>query len=185
MSEIRSLQMDLEDWVANLYRGKASEIADAFAERINKMNQTLRLPEAKPQNNAWIAPSNALLAERVSYIDFAKTYLGTPYVWSGDAPTGFDCSGFTSYVFNHFGKQIPRVSKDQFAQSQKIDSSEAMIGDLVFFGLNNVVSHVGILVNEAGKPKRMIHSSSSKGVSFQDIEGSKYYTNRLIGFGRY
>ena len=185
MSEIRSLQMDLEDWVANLYRGKASEIADVFAERIQKMNKAINLPDAKPQSNDWISPENALLSERISYIDYAKKYLGTPYVWSGDSPSGFDCSGFTSYVFSHFGKVIPRVSKDQFAQAQKIDSSEAMIGDLVFFGLNNVVSHVGILVNEAGKPKRMIHSSSSKGVSFQDIEGSKYYTNRLIGFGRY
>jgi cell wall-associated NlpC family hydrolase len=88
-------------------------------------------------------------------------------------------------VFLNQGKKIPRVSRDQYASSLKLDPAEACIGDLVFFGQQGVVSHVGILVNELGKPKRMIHSSSSKGVMFQDIDNSKYYSSRVIGYGRY
>lgn len=186
-NELVALQADLNDWISELLIEKENKLARLYKPKIQALivSSTVVHPESSSEN--WTAPLNveASMESRVAMIVLAQTFVGTPYLWAGMSPDGFDCSGFTSYVFKNSGKSIPRVSKDQFAQSQKIVSDEAHMGDLVFFGQNGIVSHVGILVNEKGKAKRMIHSSSSKGVMFQDIDASKYYTSRLIGFGRY
>jgi cell wall-associated NlpC family hydrolase len=156
-----------------------------YSPKLALLSKSLQLISVDSPTEAW-SPSDIQGKEvAISMIQYAQTFVGTPYVWGGQSALGFDCSGFTSFVFLNQGKKIPRVSRDQYASSLKLDPAEACIGDLVFFGQQGVVSHVGILVNELGKPKRMIHSSSSKGVMFQDIDNSKYYSSRVIGYGRY
>ena len=184
--ELVSLQADLNDWIAELSQEKENKLVRMYSSNISALNAVIRAEASEPSGTAWQSPSGLLGKEKaVAMIEFAQGFVGTPYVWAGEAPGGFDCSGFTSYVFSQQGKKIPRVSRDQYASSVKVEAADACIGDLVFFGQEGVVSHVGILVNEPGKPKRMIHSSSSKGVMFQDIDNSKYYATRIIGFGRY
>ena len=184
--ELVSLQADLNDWIAELSQEKENKLVRMYSSDIRALNAVIRAEASEPTGTAWESPSGLLGKEKaVAMIEFAQGFVGTPYVWAGEAPGGFDCSGFTSYVFSQQGKKIPRVSRDQYASSVKVEAADACIGDLVFFGQEGVVSHVGILVNEPGKPKRMIHSSSSKGVMFQDIDNSKYYASRVIGYGRY
>jgi cell wall-associated NlpC family hydrolase len=184
--ELVSLQADLNDWIAELSQEKENKLVRMYGSNISALNAVIRTEANESTSVAWESPSGLLGKEKaVAMIEFAQGFVGTPYVWAGEAPGGFDCSGFTSYVFSKQGIKIPRVSRDQYASSMKVESADACIGDLVFFGQQGVVSHVGILVNEPGKPKRMIHSSSSKGVMFQDIDNSKYYATRIIGFGRY
>ena len=184
--ELVSLQADLNDWIAELSQEKENKLVRMYSSNISALNAVIRAEVSEPTGTAWESPSGLLGKEKaISMIEFAKGFIGTPYVWAGEEPGGFDCSGFTSYVFSQQGKKIPRVSRDQYASSVKVEAADACIGDLVFFGQEGVVSHVGILVNEPGKPKRMIHSSSSKGVMFQDIDSSKYYASRVIGYGRY
>jgi cell wall-associated NlpC family hydrolase len=184
--ELVSLQADLNDWIGELSQDKENKLVRIFSTSIRELNAMLRTEATEPASAEWEAPVGLLGKEQaVAMIAYAQDFIGTPYVWAGEAPGGFDCSGFTSYVFAQQGKKIPRVSLDQYASSVKVDAKDACIGDLVFFGQEGVVSHVGILVNELGKPKRMIHSSSSKGVMFQDIDNSKYYSTRVIGYGRY
>lgn len=184
--ELVSLQADLNDWIAELSQEKENKLVRMYSSNISALNAVIRAEASEPTGTAWESPSGLLGKEKaVTMIEFAQKFVGTPYVWAGEAPGGFDCSGFTSYVFSQQGKKIPRVSRDQYASSVKVEAADACIGDLVFFGQEGVVSHVGILVNEPGKPKRMIHSSSSKGVMFQDIDNSKYYATRVIGYGRY
>lgn len=184
--ELVSLQADLNDWIAELSQEKENKLVRMYSSNISALNAVIRAEASEPTGTAWESPSGLLGKEKaVAMIEFARGFVGTPYVWAGEAPGGFDCSGFTSYVFSQQGKKIPRVSRDQYASSVKVEAADACIGDLVFFGQEGVVSHVGILVNEPGKPKRMIHSSSSKGVMFQDIDSSKYYASRVIGYGRY
>lgn len=78
-------------------------------------------------------------------IEFAKNYMGVPYVWGGTTPSGFDCSGLTSYVFKHaVGINLPRVSRDQQDVGQRISPSQVQPGDLVFKG--NPAYHVGIYI---------------------------------------
>ena len=183
--ELLALQADLNDWLSELSQEKENKDLRIYSPKLALLSKSLQLISVDSPTEAW-SPSDIQGKEvAISMIQYAQTFVGTPYVWGGQSALGFDCSGFTSFVFLNQGKKIPRVSRDQYASSLKLDPAEACIGDLVFFGQQGVVSHVGILVNEPGKPKRMIHSSSSKGVMFQDIDNSKYYSSRVIGYGRY
>ncbi|WP_312471579.1 NlpC/P60 family protein [Neobacillus sp.] len=74
----------------------------------------------------------------------AKQYLGVPYVWGGTTPSGFDCSGFTSYVYRSVGINLPRVSRDQQNLGTRISPSQVQPGDLVFRG--SPAYHVGIYI---------------------------------------
>jgi cell wall-associated NlpC family hydrolase len=123
--------------------------------------------------------------ERLAIVDYAKKYIGTPYVWAGNEPTGFDCSGFTSYVMKNFKKELPRRAVDQYNSSRQLKEKNVMMGDLVFFDNGSGISHVGMIISEKGKPLVMIHASSSKGVVITEIEKSDYWLKRLYGFGTY
>jgi len=79
-----------------------------------------------------------------SVIAFASNYLGVPYVWGGSSPRGFDCSGFTQYVFAHFGVNLPRVADAQQNVGTFVPRNGLKPGDLVFFG--SPAYHVGIYV---------------------------------------
>jgi cell wall-associated NlpC family hydrolase len=81
----------------------------------------------------------------------AQQYVGTPYVWGGTTPTGFDCSGFTQYVYGQLGMQLPRTSEEQATAGTAVASlADAQPGDLVFFagsdGTASAPGHVGIYV---------------------------------------
>jgi cell wall-associated NlpC family hydrolase len=92
-------------------------------------------------------------------IKFAKYLLGTPYVYGGMSPSGFDCSGFTSYVFGAFGIKLERVSTDQAKQGMEISKENLKPGDLVFFdtsGGHNDINHTGIFIGDG----KFIHASS-------------------------
>lgn len=83
-----------------------------------------------------------------SIIDFAMTKKGCPYQYAHAGPQSFDCSGFTSYVFKHFGITLARSSKDQYTIGQKIKNDELRKGDLVFFSRGKqYVGHVGLVVS--------------------------------------
>jgi cell wall-associated NlpC family hydrolase len=73
-------------------------------------------------------------------LSVASRYLGVPYVWGGTTPRGFDCSGFTKYVYGVLGKELPRTVAQQRAAVRIIPRSQAQPGDLVIFG----DSHIGI-----------------------------------------
>ncbi|NHC42553.1 hypothetical protein G6549_21760 [Bacillus sp. MM2020_1] len=77
-------------------------------------------------------------------ISYAKRYLGVPYVWGGTSPSGFDCSGFTQYVFRSIGISLPRVSRDQQDVGTRISPYNVQKGDLVFRG--DPAHHVAIYI---------------------------------------
>ena len=79
-----------------------------------------------------------------SIVTIAKKYLGTPYVWGGTSPKGFDCSGFTQYVYNQAGKKIGRNTVAQESAGTQIPVSQAQAGDLLFWGNKGSSYHVAI-----------------------------------------
>ncbi|USS93696.1 NlpC/P60 family protein [Fructilactobacillus ixorae] len=89
---------------------------------------------------AFFFTSNTASADVIST---GQQHVGTSYVWGGSNPGGFDCSGFTQYVFAQNGISLPRTAAAQYAASQPISASEARPGDLVFFN-DGGIYHVGI-----------------------------------------
>jgi len=100
-------------------------------------NSSKSAPTASAVNLTNLSTANKLIA-------VAKQYLGVPYVWGGTTPSGFDCSGFTSYVYRAVGISLPRVSRAQQNVGTRISPSQVQPGDLVFMG--NPAYHVGIYI---------------------------------------
>jgi peptidoglycan DL-endopeptidase CwlO len=77
-------------------------------------------------------------------VGIAMQYLGTPYVWGGASPSGFDCSGFVMYVYAQVGVSLPHSSYAQYGAGVSVSMSELQPGDLVFFyGLGHVGIYIG------------------------------------------
>lgn len=122
-------------------------------------------------------------------LDYAKTFIGTPYRLGASGPNLFDCSGFTSYVYREFGYELPHNSQAQLKTSRPVENfSDLRKGDLVFFGARGSirnVGHVGIVVDvdlEHGS-FRFIHASTSNGVEIQRST-QPYFMMRYMGAGR-
>ncbi len=99
-------------------------------------------------------------------IDEAYAHLGTPYAYGGTTPSGFDCSGFTGYVYNKvLGMELPRSAAAQSELGEELSLDEAKRGDLIFWGGRGGVYHTGIYLGDG----EYIHASASKGVSIQNI----------------
>ena len=81
-------------------------------------------------------------------LDYAMSFRGTPYVYGGSSPQGFDCSGLVQYVYNHFGLNLPRVADAQARVGQSVSAQDARPGDLVYFQENDTPAfdHIGIYV---------------------------------------
>jgi len=117
-------------------------------------------------------------------VKYAKKYIGVEYVWAGSDPSGFDCSGYTSYVLKHFDVNMARTASGQMEGAKKVSISNAQKGDLVFFGHSGKITHVGIIISNKGEALTMIHASSSKGIMITNIETSSYWKPKLKGIGR-
>lgn len=117
-----------------------------------------------------------------SIVSFAKTFLGTDYKYGSASPkNGFDCSGFTWFVFNHFGYTVPRSAKDYKKFGKEVPINQARKGDIIVFRGTQVgdksAGHVGIVISNPGEPLQFIHASSSKkhhGVVITDYNSSAY-----------
>ena len=134
---------------------------------------------AKSLNEAYIVKQRQNKLD--SIIAKAKQYIGIKYQWGGSIPaTGFDCSGFVSYVFGQNGISLPRVSVDQYKVGTQIAFEKLQPGDLVFFAFadNVVVDHVGIYLGDG----QFINASSSKGVTIYSI--GPYWKSVYVGARR-
>lgn len=117
-------------------------------------------------------------------VEIARSLLATPYRYAGQDPSGFDCSGLTSYIFGQVGVRLPRTAQTQASSGNWVAPDELEPGDLVFFGDQRAdLHHVGLVVSEPGEPLAMIHSSSSRGVIKTPILTNSYWLPRLR-FGR-
>jgi cell wall-associated NlpC family hydrolase len=125
----------------------------------------------KPTTTASAVSGAAVLA-------YARRFTGTPYVYGGNGPSTFDCSGFTSYVFAHFGYRLDRTSYDQMTQGTAVHGS-LQVGDLVFWDDGG---HVGIYAGNDSFISATVH----RGIwtySFEVWKQTQSYTTarRIIG----
>ena len=113
----------------------------------------------------------------------AKKLLGVKYVYGGTTTSGFDCSGFTSYVYKGVGINLNRTAADQYSQGTAVSKSNLQPGDLVFYagiGGNGRVTHVGIYVGN----RNMISATSSAGIKIDNIDTNPYWNPRYAGAKR-
>jgi cell wall-associated NlpC family hydrolase len=130
------------------------------------------------------SPNPTAAASRV--LNTADRSIGVPYVWGGNTPKGFDCSGFTKYVFAKNGVSLPRTSREQarVGDGVPLDFGAMRPGDLLLFAEpGEAISHVAIYVGSG----RIIHASSAMGgVNYLDLDGSRgaWYVQNLVAVRR-
>lgn len=112
---------------------------------------------------------------RVDLVQFAKKYVGNPYVWGGVSLTrGADCSGFVLSVFKQFGVSLPHSSRAQAGYGRKVTLSEAQPGDLIFYAKNGAINHVAIYIGNG----QVVHASNPR--SGIKISNATYRTPAVI-----
>lgn len=150
---------------------ESQSLVNASMDQVKKIRS--EAPRVTPSRGANSAPvsSNNVIA-------YASNFLGTPYLWGGTSPsTGFDCSGFTQYVYSHFGINLGRTTYDQINDGYGVSKDELQAGDLVFFGKNGDPTHMGIYVGN----NTYIHSPRTGDVlKISPMTRTDYITARRV-----
>ena len=123
-------------------------------------------------------PVIATTASRQALIQYAKQFLGNPYVYGGTSLTdGADCSGFVQQIFKHFGITTGRSSRDQYANAQSINFEQLQPGDLVFYASGDYINHVAIYAGDGV----IIHAANAR----TGICTGRYDYRTPVGYGRF
>jgi cell wall-associated NlpC family hydrolase len=136
-------------------------------------------PAVDPDGTSGVASS--LPVDSYALVGTALDLRGVRYRNGGSDPRGFDCSGFTQYVFAQHGVTLPRSVRDQFDQGRPVRPGDVREGDLLFFETEGAgASHVAIAVGGA----RFVHAPSTSGVVRVEDAGTRYWSDRFVGARR-
>ncbi len=141
-------------------------------------------PTTPSPTNAPAAPSETAdgsvdLASQL--VRHALELRGTPYRNGGSDPGGFDCSGFTQWVFSRVGLRLPRETREQFQVGTAVRTGTQQAGDLIFFTTTERgASHVGIALGD----DTFVHAPSSRGVVRVESLSVAYWSTRVVGIRR-
>jgi cell wall-associated NlpC family hydrolase len=145
-----------------------TQVADAAVEDFASLDTS-----GTPLESAIPAPPPSQYG---GVIGVALQYLGTPYVWAGASPGGFDCSGFVQYVYSQVGVSLPHNAASQFGYGTPVSISDLQAGDLVFF---DGLGHVGIYMGGG----QFIHSPHTGDVvKISSLSG--WYSSTFVGARR-
>ena len=191
-----SILEELDGWYKIKIEGGVGYVSSKYisdtkvAETTSRSGSTIKTPtgqesEEKEKTESQDEPedSSTSTATGEAVVEYAKKYLGYKYVSGGASPdAGFDCSGFTSYVYKHFGVTLSRSSRSQINNGPAVEKSNLKIGDIVVFNndANTVIGHLGIYIGGG----EFIHASNPKdGVKITALSSS-YYSARYVGARR-
>ena len=144
------------------------------------------VPSAKPKMAALPKEHRKALASRQgrrihALLKSCRSYLGVPYVWGGESPGGFDCSGYVQYVFAKNGVRLPRTADIQFNVGERVKRGQERPGDLVFFETYAPgASHVGVYLGN----DYFIHASSAQGAISISSLREEFFSERYLGARR-
>ncbi len=136
-------------------------------------------PNATVADTSHRAPRTSL--DPYALVGTALALRGTPYRNGGTDPQGFDCSGFTQYVFSQYGLSLPREVREQFRVGKSVKTDDLAPGDILFFTTTDPgPSHVGIAIGG----DQFVHAPSSTGVVRVERLTSSYWSPRYLGARR-
>jgi len=169
-------------WYKVTHNGLTGYVRSDFMDVIEGQRAALASTRAATTTTSPAPPANLTLGQQM--VDFALGYIGYKYVYGGASPeTGFDCSGFVTYVYKSFGISVTRNASGQFRDNGVlINKSDLTAGDLVFFSSNggSSVTHVGIYIGE----DEFVHASRNGiGVIISRLD-STYYLGVWYGAKR-
>ena len=113
-------------------------------------------------------------------VEVAMEYMNTSYKPGGDTPSGFDCSGFTKYIYHRaLNKKLDHGASLQAENGKKLKTHKAKKGDLLFFNKKGKINHVGIVAKANKSELWVIHSTSSRGVVLENVRKSSYWDSKV------
>ncbi|MDE5979274.1 MAG: C40 family peptidase [Muribaculaceae bacterium] len=173
---------------ATVASAHAVESDDMTLAAVSKTNPFEIVPAAGMEILGEIGDSSDDFAMVDDMLNYARKFMGVRYVRGGRSPKGFDCSGFTSYVYSQFGFQLSPSSATQYTQGKKISRDEVQPGDLLFFtgraARSGRVGHVAIAVDSdpVSGEITFIHAART-GIKIDKIT-APYYAARFLGARR-
>lgn len=140
------------EWIKVNIDGNEAYVYGEYVDIIQKLDTAITMKELKY--------GEGVTNLRVDLVEYAKQFIGNPYVWGGTSLTkGADCSGFVQSVFKKFNIKLSRTSRTQAGDGKKISASELQPGDLVFYANSSgTINHVAIYIGNS----QVVHASSPK-----------------------
>lgn len=135
----------------------------------------------RPSGSKIPPATGASLQARKNIINKARQYIGSSYQYAGTNPgSGFDCSGFTFFVFKQFNVEVSPSSAEQSRQGIKVPLEKVQPADLVFFGDGSRIQHVALVVERNKDGIVCVHSTTSRGVIVENVSTSTYWKSRIL-----
>lgn len=185
MFEVRSTDADSAANVDSALRADTAiaatvatpNLQDTFIQDGTHNKDTVLLPPTQIINTGSVQPGDV--------VRFAETLKGTPYLYASTDPAkGFDCSGFITYVFNHFNITVPRSSVDFTDVGKPVEERDARPGDLILFtgtdSTETKVGHMGLISTNDSNGLQFIHSTSGKAYGVTVTQLNDYYRSRFV-----
>ena len=186
-SEVEEIQLRLKNFgyeieSTGIYDDNTVKVVKAFQEKMELSDDGIVGEETfRKLMERDLPPSRSGAVTNLRRIvSYALSFQGVPYYFGGTTPNGFDCSGFTRYIYANAGINLPRMADQQYNDGRKIQKKDLFTGDLVYFETYTAgVSHVGIYLGGG----QFISATSSAGIAVRSINDS-YWGPRYVGATR-
>jgi cell wall-associated NlpC family hydrolase len=175
-----SSQLGREHRLYNSIKGEIAHLVAMQRARQLALARQAQARLASYQTSPSFAVPSDYVAPPTQYagvVGIAMQYLGVPYVWGGESPSGFDCSGFVAYVYAQMGVSLPHYTGAQWAVGAPVATSDLQPGDLVFF---DGLGHVGLYIGGG----EFIHSPHTGDVVRIDSLSESWYASTFDGARR-
>lgn len=156
-----------------------AETAEGEADAAEAAELALSMVSIQPEEEA----ESACASLQQEIVDYACSLIGCRYVYGGTSPSGgFDCSGFTMYVYGQFGYSLPHASSSQGGYGTPVAKDDLQMGDMILFSNGGPISHVGIYIGDG----KFVHASSSR-TGYVVVSGlsESYWVSRYYGARRF